>query len=604
MSFGGIFFTNRGKALQAKVQTGAELAFTKLAVGDGNLAGQAIADMTALIHPVKNLAINRLKTLPGGKAEVGGVLTNQGLAAGFYWRELGVFAQDPDLGEILYCYGNAGALAEYIPSPGGAEILEKQVNVVTLIGNATNITASIDESLVYATQQDIEDLQEQIDNIDVAGTPMTVDQSQAPTTPGNGTVSQLFSWLANRIKAITGKANWWDAPSTTLEGAASHALATAPHNATSGATANRLMLRDANGRAKVVAPSASDDIARKDTVDAVQGNLTTHLADNVKHITAGERSTWNGKLDASSVSDLKQMMFMNPGFLSGSDGDATISSNQAIPRQVMFYNNLTINSGITLSTIAGSPCVIFVKGTLALNGNISADGNGKAAAAGSAGQGAGGNGGGILLIFAKNITGSGKISANGADGGNGSTPTGVLNWGSTVETPLCFGYTAALLILNMAKSFLMPLNYSTDKGGSAGTQGSAVNSTAANNQYFGGGLGGNGTYGSGGTGGLLGVTGGLPNTGGGGGGGAGVIILASPNTIPAISVQAKGGKGGNGGGDFGQGGGGGGGGIVHLIAPSSLATIAVSGGAIGIYVGSQATAPTTGGAGISFLTVA
>lgn len=35
--------------------------------------------------------------------------------------------------------------------------------------------------------------------------------------------------------------------------------------------------------------------------DAVQGNLVTHLADNVKHITAGERSTWNGKLDASSV---------------------------------------------------------------------------------------------------------------------------------------------------------------------------------------------------------------------------------------------------------------------------------------------------------------
>lgn len=36
--------------------------------------------------------------------------------------------------------------------------------------------------------------------------------------------------------------------------------------ATSSATANRIMMRDAYGRAKVAAPSASDDVARKDTV--------------------------------------------------------------------------------------------------------------------------------------------------------------------------------------------------------------------------------------------------------------------------------------------------------------------------------------------------
>lgn len=46
-----------------------------------------------------------------------------------------------------------------------------------------------------------------------------------------------------------------------------HANNTAAHSATSAATANRIIMRDANGRAKVAAPSASDDIARKDTVD-------------------------------------------------------------------------------------------------------------------------------------------------------------------------------------------------------------------------------------------------------------------------------------------------------------------------------------------------
>jgi RNase P/RNase MRP subunit p29 len=48
------------------------------------------------------------------------------------------------------------------------------------------------------------------------------------------------------------------------------------HGATSAATANALVIRDESGRAKVAAPSAADDIARKDTVDAVQTNLTNH----------------------------------------------------------------------------------------------------------------------------------------------------------------------------------------------------------------------------------------------------------------------------------------------------------------------------------------
>jgi hypothetical protein len=47
-----------------------------------------------------------------------------------------------------------------------------------------------------------------------------------------------------------------------------HNAVTAPHSATSAATASRLVLRDAAGRAKVAAPSAADDIARKNEVDA------------------------------------------------------------------------------------------------------------------------------------------------------------------------------------------------------------------------------------------------------------------------------------------------------------------------------------------------
>ena len=57
----------------------------------------------------------------------------------------------------------------------------------------------------------------------------TVDPAQAPA--GNiGTLGQILSWIANRIKAITGGANWWSTPATTLAGAKGHMDAAAPHS--------------------------------------------------------------------------------------------------------------------------------------------------------------------------------------------------------------------------------------------------------------------------------------------------------------------------------------------------------------------------------------
>lgn len=60
-------------------------------------------------------------------------------------------------------------------------------------------------------------------------------------------------------------------------------------------------------------------------------------------------------------------------FGDGSDGDVVISSNTTLTRD-MYYNNLTINSGITLTT---GNFKIYVKGTLAGSGTISADGLGQ-----------------------------------------------------------------------------------------------------------------------------------------------------------------------------------------------------------------------------------
>ena len=58
----------------------------------------------------------------------------------------------------------------------------------------------------------------------------------------------------------------------------SHAVLTNAHSGTSAATADRLVLRNGSGRAQVAAPSDAGDIARKAEVDLVSNALTVHAA--------------------------------------------------------------------------------------------------------------------------------------------------------------------------------------------------------------------------------------------------------------------------------------------------------------------------------------
>jgi len=86
---------------------------------------------------------------------------------------------------------------------------------------------------------------------------------------------------------------WFNA--THIVEADAHLADNAAHNATSAATASRLIVRDSAGRAKVAAPSAEDDIALKSSIFLRQGgdldgainynNLTPNRIYNVFTIT-------------------------------------------------------------------------------------------------------------------------------------------------------------------------------------------------------------------------------------------------------------------------------------------------------------------------------
>lgn len=154
LSFGGLILTNKGRNLQVKAQTGVALNYSKVKIGDGEIGSSSILDMNDLKNTLHVLDISNIRR-NGNQVTIRTIVTNKELQEGFYFREIGVFAEDPDEGEILYCYANARSNAEYIPA-AGTDIVEKNIDVVVIVGQAENVTATIDESLIFASKKDVE----------------------------------------------------------------------------------------------------------------------------------------------------------------------------------------------------------------------------------------------------------------------------------------------------------------------------------------------------------------------------------------------------------------------------------------------------------------
>ena len=150
--------TNAGKALYYDNMAGTQIVFTTIQLGSGNISGP-IAPMTALVTPV--VTINaEAKSVSGQYAEISGHFSNAQLTDGFYFREIGVFAADPDYPndrgkDILYCYQNAYDTADFIPV-ASVETVEKNITIPVIIGDAAAVSCTLSRSLILASMEDLD----------------------------------------------------------------------------------------------------------------------------------------------------------------------------------------------------------------------------------------------------------------------------------------------------------------------------------------------------------------------------------------------------------------------------------------------------------------
>lgn len=150
--------TESGIQLKSHVDMGAVFTATKIVIGSGYIpTGKTAKTMTDVVSPVKELAINKKERFPDGKVVIGAVYTNEDVATEFYFRELAlyakaVYADGTEVAEVLYCYCNAAANAELMAAYSTTTVAERQLDIVTIIGNEANVDLTI-ESGIAMTQE-------------------------------------------------------------------------------------------------------------------------------------------------------------------------------------------------------------------------------------------------------------------------------------------------------------------------------------------------------------------------------------------------------------------------------------------------------------------
>ena len=149
----GFIMTNKGAELQAKVNAGTtNLTLTKMALGSGQAAG-AVEGMTELANKVMDMTIKSVET-KGNIVTLRSTITNVGVTAAFYAREMGIYATDPDEGEILYAV-QTDPEPDNIPAEGSATVVSEDFTANLIMSNTGNVSATLDPHALM-TLEDLE----------------------------------------------------------------------------------------------------------------------------------------------------------------------------------------------------------------------------------------------------------------------------------------------------------------------------------------------------------------------------------------------------------------------------------------------------------------
>ncbi len=160
----GTVTTQLGLNLITKVMAGkTSLSFTGFKTSDGAFSNVELKSMASLPNVKQEFNVSNINIQNSTTVLVKGVVTNTGLSNQYLLNAVGLYATDPDLGEILFSVTTAD-IADVIPAKTNTNTTSLILNVLTSVTDANRVTLSLSQPAIVTTDM----LEVHIKNTDLA----------------------------------------------------------------------------------------------------------------------------------------------------------------------------------------------------------------------------------------------------------------------------------------------------------------------------------------------------------------------------------------------------------------------------------------------------
>lgn len=166
--FNKLIITNKGQALMAKLIAGTTtVEFTKIRTSTNVYTNTQILTLTALTNVKQTTDVSRVIRTNNVAVQVEGAIENSNLTTGYKINSVGLYAKDPDEGEILYAVASVASSdnGAWMPPFNGVAVSGAYFKLITTVSNSDNVSLRVDQAAV-ATVGDIQDLQNQIADLE------------------------------------------------------------------------------------------------------------------------------------------------------------------------------------------------------------------------------------------------------------------------------------------------------------------------------------------------------------------------------------------------------------------------------------------------------
>lgn len=137
----GYIITEKGKALQAKVEAGAALKLTRMVLGNGTIESiDEYKDAERLKNQLYSMIISSVEQ-SGNNCTCKASIKSEAVDQGFYPYELGLYAMDGDT-EVLYIV-SYDSTATYVPGKDEGKSVELEFDVPISFSAAANVSITL-----------------------------------------------------------------------------------------------------------------------------------------------------------------------------------------------------------------------------------------------------------------------------------------------------------------------------------------------------------------------------------------------------------------------------------------------------------------------------